>query len=98
VGDGELVPELGELPAGLMLDGELVSFDADGRPSLDRLGQRMLMRRPDVPVSVVAFDLLAIDGTPTITRPYAERLKILEAIWATVRAFDDGDALGNVVV
>jgi bifunctional non-homologous end joining protein LigD len=100
----ELVPEFEALPPGLMLDGELVSFDADGRPSFDRLGQRMLMRRRDVPVCFVAFDLLAIDGTPTMTQPYSERRAILEALhfggpcWATVPSFDDGDALWDVVV
>jgi bifunctional non-homologous end joining protein LigD len=87
-----------------MLDGELVSFDTDGRPSFDRLGQRMLVRRRDVPVCFVAFDLLAIDGTSTIDRPYEERRSILEAIdfggpcWATVPRCDDGDALWQVVV
>jgi bifunctional non-homologous end joining protein LigD len=100
----ELVPELARMPSGLMLDGELVSFERNGRPSFDHLGRRMLMRRRDVPVCFVAFDLLAIDGTPTIEQPYRERRAILEAIefggpcWATVPAFDDGDALWHVVI
>jgi bifunctional non-homologous end joining protein LigD len=99
----ELVTELEQLPAGLMLDGELVSFDRDGRPSFERLGQRMLMRRRDIPVYFVAFDLLAIDGVSTLEQPYVERRAILEAIdyggpcWATVPAFDDGQALWHVV-
>jgi bifunctional non-homologous end joining protein LigD len=86
-----------------MLDGELVSFDANGRPSFDLLGRRMLMRDRAVPVYFLAFDLLAIDGVSTITQPYSERRAILEAIdfagpsWATVPAFDDGEALWTVV-
>jgi ATP-dependent DNA ligase len=56
----ELVPELDALAEGLMLDGELVSFDVDGRPSFDRLGQRMLMRRRDIPVCFVAFVLRSL--------------------------------------
>jgi hypothetical protein len=86
-----------------MLDGELVSFDSDGRSSFDLLGRRMLMRDRHVPVCFLAFDLLAIDGTPTLEQPYEERRAILEAIdfagscWAVVPRFDDGDALWHVV-
>jgi bifunctional non-homologous end joining protein LigD len=99
----ELVPELEAPPPGLMLDGELVSFDRDGRPSFELLGRRMLMRDRTIPVCFLAFDLLAIDGVATITQPYAERRAILDALdfagpcWATVPAFDDGEALWAVV-
>jgi bifunctional non-homologous end joining protein LigD len=87
-----------------MLDGELVSFDDDGRPSFELLGRRMLMRDRSIPVCFLAFDLLAIDGVSTITQPYAERRAILDALdfagscWATVPAFEDGEALWAVVV
>jgi bifunctional non-homologous end joining protein LigD len=99
----ELVPALGAMPASLMLDGELVSFDDGGRPSFELLGRRMLMRGRSVPVCFVAFDLLAIDGVLTLEQPYAERRAILDALdfagpcWATVPAFDDGEALWQVV-
>jgi ATP-dependent DNA ligase len=40
----------------------------------------MLMRDRRIAVCFVAFDLLAIDGTPTLEQPYSERRTILEAI------------------
>jgi ATP dependent DNA ligase domain len=97
-----LVPELQAMPEGLQLDGELVSFDQDGRPSFDLLGRRMLMRDRRVPVCFLAFDVLAVEGVPTLEQPYQERA-ILEALefagpyWATVPSFDDAGALWSVV-
>jgi bifunctional non-homologous end joining protein LigD len=88
----------------LMLDGELVAFDADGRPSFELLGRRMLMSDRTVSVYFLAFDLLAIDETSTLGQPYSQRRDILEALdfagpcWATVPRFDDGEALWTVVV
>jgi bifunctional non-homologous end joining protein LigD len=99
----ELLPELEGLPEGLQLDGELVSFDADGRPSFELLSRRMLMRDRRVPVCFLAFDLLAVEGVPTLAQPYAERRAILEALdlagprWATVPRFDDVEPLWTVV-
>src|SRR5919202_74812 len=37
----ERLPELADLPAGLVLDGELVAFAPDGRPSFPLLGLRV---------------------------------------------------------
>jgi bifunctional non-homologous end joining protein LigD len=45
------------------------------------------------------FDLLRIDGTDLIERPYSERRSLLESLdlngpgWAIDETFDDGDAL-----
>jgi bifunctional non-homologous end joining protein LigD len=99
----ELVPELARLPDGLQLDGELVSFDTDGRPSFDLLGRRMLVHDRRVSVCFLAFDVLAVDGVPTLEQPHSERRAILEALefagpcWATVPSFDDAEALWSVV-
>lgn len=99
----EVGPELEVLPEGLQLDGELVSFGQDGRPSFDRLGRRMLMWDRRVTVCFLAFDVLAVEGVPTLEQPYSERRAILEALdfagpcWATVPSFDDADALWAVV-
>jgi bifunctional non-homologous end joining protein LigD len=64
-----------------VLDGEIVAFDSEGRPSFERLQQRMHLtgesqvrrRAQDHPVVYVVFDLLYLDGRPLMRLPYAER-------------------------
>jgi bifunctional non-homologous end joining protein LigD len=71
-----------------VLDGELVAFDADGRPSFERLQQRMHLtgeaqirrRAEDHPVVYVVFDLLYLDGHSLMQLPYAERRTLLEEL------------------
>src|SRR3954465_6483600 len=63
-----------------ILDGEVVAFDDHGRPSFGRLQHRMhvggaaeIRRRVEsVPVTYVVFDVLEIDGSPTIDLTYLE--------------------------
>jgi bifunctional non-homologous end joining protein LigD len=65
----------------LILDGEIVSFDADGHPSFGRLQSRMHVRSEsqarrlakEAPVVYVIFDLLWLDGHSLMALPYAER-------------------------
>jgi bifunctional non-homologous end joining protein LigD len=86
-------PELADLAASLgarqvVLDGELVAFDDEGRPSFGRLQQRMhvtgvaqvkqLVRR--VPVTYLAFDLLHLDGRSLLTEPYDRRRELLVSL------------------
>jgi bifunctional non-homologous end joining protein LigD len=64
-----------------VLDGEIVAFDADGKPSFERLQQRMHLtgeaqirrRAQDAPVVYVIFDLLHLDGHDLMGLPYSER-------------------------
>jgi bifunctional non-homologous end joining protein LigD len=64
-----------------VLDGELVAFDASGRPSFEMLQQRMhtasraQARRlaKGSPVTYVIFDLLWLDGHSLMPAPYSER-------------------------
>jgi bifunctional non-homologous end joining protein LigD len=71
-----------------VLDGELVAFDADGRPSFERLQQRMHLtgeaqirrRARDHPVVYVIFDLLYLDGHSLMELPYSERRARLEEL------------------
>ncbi|CAA9497337.1 MAG: DNA_ligase_IV_Ku-like, partial [uncultured Solirubrobacterales bacterium] len=102
-------PELRGIGRGLgsheaLLDGEVVAFDAQGRPDFGLLQRRMHLasesavrrRMADTPVAYMAFDLLHLDGRPTIDLPYAERRELLEGLglegpsWRTP-AFHPGD-------
>jgi bifunctional non-homologous end joining protein LigD len=87
-------PEVREAVAGqrageLVLDGEVVAFDAD-QTSFSRLQQRLGVSRPSqalittYPVVYCVFDLLALDGEDLRGRPLLERRALLtEAIQAT---------------
>jgi len=69
-----------------ILDGEIVALDSKGRPSFGRLQRRMHVLRPttalraDVSVVLYLFDILALDGHPTTSLPYAERRASLDAL------------------
>jgi len=83
-------PELAALAGALegrsaVLDGEIVAFDErTGRPSFQRLQRRMHVRSPsaqlrrEVPVQLLLFDVLWLDGELMAERPQAERRKVLE--------------------
>jgi bifunctional non-homologous end joining protein LigD len=76
-----------------------VAFGDDGRPSFPLFSQRMLMRRPLIPVVLMVFDVLRVEGEEAMCLPYRERRALLEVLeldgpaWRTPDAFDDGDAL-----
>jgi bifunctional non-homologous end joining protein LigD len=95
----EHLPELAALPTGLVLDGELVVLGLDGRPSFPLLNARILRRRAEVPVTLMVFDVLRVEGLDAMRLPHADRRALLEALelggpaWRTPEAFDDGEAL-----
>ena len=74
--------------SGLRLDGEIVAFGPDGRPSFGALQNRMAVndevraRRlaASTPASFLAFDVLAHDGHAVMKLPYEERRALLEAL------------------
>lgn len=83
-------PELSRLHDRLValdavLDGEIVAFD-DGKPSFQRLQQRMHVRDQSrieqlsrqIPVVYMVFDLLYLDGRDITTEPLTERKRRLE--------------------
>lgn len=85
-------PELQALARGrsMLLDGELVAYDDEGRPSFEALQKRAGMHeddgffvkrrrgsRPAVPVAYQIFDLLYLDGLSLCHLPYRERRKQL---------------------
>jgi len=101
----ELAPIAGRLGADAVLDGEIVTMDEAGRPSFERLQRRMHVRQPsadlvaEVPVVLVAFDLLWVDGELLVPLDQATRRRRLEAMAGAltitpVLSADDGlDAL-----
>lgn len=89
-----LFPEMAEaclgLPAGTVLDGELV-VEGDGQLDFDVLSSRIRPRSEaggwkiaelarDHPTQYVAFDLLEVDGKNIMGEPFSERRKRLEQI------------------
>ena len=76
------------LPAGTLVDGELVAFDADGRPDLPRLLRRhgltdpwrIRQARHWCSVCYVVFDLLYQAGRSLLHEPLARRRDVLAAL------------------
>jgi bifunctional non-homologous end joining protein LigD len=86
-------PELRRLNRALgshsaVLDGEIVAFDAEGRPSFEMLQPRMHLtseaeirrRAEQVPLAYMIFDLLYLDGHSLMGAPYEERRAQLEQL------------------
>jgi len=77
-----------------VLDGEVVTFDQDGRPSFERLQRRMHVATPpqrlirEVPVHYVVFDLLYLDGNVLFDLPYTERRALLDGLELTAGAIE----------
>ncbi len=102
---------LGELEvAQAWLDGEVVAFDEAGRPSFERLQQRMNLSHDkdiaraehDVPVQFFPFDLLYLDGFDLTRCPLEQRQRMLATIVVPpiqpVAQFQDGLAAFQVMM
>jgi len=71
----------------VVLDGEIIAPDAAGRPSFQRLQQRINLRasldietlRAQIPAVYYVFDILHYNGWDLMNRPLQERRRILEA-------------------
>jgi bifunctional non-homologous end joining protein LigD len=94
-----------------VLDGEIVALDDAGIPSFERLQQRMHIhsrkeaaeRAAEVPVALVLFDILAINGRSTMDLPWRDRRNLLEKVTDDLppgvrlaSTFTDGRALFDV--
>lgn len=90
----ELLPRFPELAVladrvdgDVVLDGEIVAPDARGRPDFARLQERAGLTRPReverarrrIPVQLLLFDALELDGESIAALPYHERRARLEA-------------------
>ena len=77
---------LRSLPPGTLVDGELVTFDTEGRPDLPRLLRRhglasewkIGQARRSCPVQYVLFDLLYHRGRCLLREPLARRREVLD--------------------
>lgn len=98
--------ELGAVVADALLDGEVVAFDEEMRPSFARLAGRMGVTDPaaarrlsrTTPVAYLVFDLLRLEGGDLRKLPYRERRELLDALglegphWITPPVSHDGEA------
>ena len=88
-----LIEDLGMHEA--VLDGEIVTFDENGRPSFELLQRRMHVTAPSAvrrlrashPVVYAIFDLLYLDGRSLMDLPYLDRRQRLEALELGGRAW-----------
>lgn len=77
----------GAVPAGSVLDGEVVAFE-DGRPSFGQLQSRMHVRDArrvqqltiTIPVVLMLFDFLVDGGEPLLSEPLSMRRERLEEV------------------
>jgi DNA ligase D-like protein (predicted ligase) len=83
----ELVPEVtaaaARVPAGSVIDGEIVATDEDGRPDYPRLRQRLAggaAMREQIPVAYLAFDALYLEEKPLLRQPVVRRRARLQKV------------------
>src|SRR5258706_9894492 len=82
-----------------VLDGEIVAYDASGRPSFGRLQKRMLLSRPRdvaaamarVPVRAVFFDCVALEGHDLRKLALLDRKECLGRILPPAGVIQAGD-------
>jgi bifunctional non-homologous end joining protein LigD len=95
-------------PERLVLDGEVVAFDAEGRPSFAAIAPRIHADKPldvlraqaEVPVTYLAFDVLAIDDRDLTSLPLHARKGLLAEVVrgrGMVRALDHLEGNGEAL-
>jgi bifunctional non-homologous end joining protein LigD len=96
----EVAAALRALPIpGLLLDGEVVSLDAQGRPDFQKLAERaQIVRASEIqratglsPVTFIAFDLLAADGYDLRALPLLVRKSLLQRFCPAIGPLRYGD-------
>ncbi|MFJ8871303.1 ATP-dependent DNA ligase [Streptomyces sp. NPDC102473] len=86
----DLVAAAGQLPCGLVLDGELAVLE-EGQLSFTALQRRATAVRQakvlaaELPAHFIAFDILQVDGRELLDEPLWRRREILEALFADHR-------------
>lgn len=71
-------------PERLLLDGEIIAFDAQGIPSFEELQHRIAPQPGKTanltPVAFVAFDVLSVSGASVMRLPLVKRRELLELL------------------
>jgi bifunctional non-homologous end joining protein LigD len=94
-----------------VLDGEVVAFDAGGRPDFSTMQTRMHVsdareaqrRATHTPVLYVVFDVMHFDGHGLVSLPWHQRVAVLDSVfeegaaWQRSAVHDDGAALLEAV-
>lgn len=75
-----LEPLVSSVPAGTVLDGELVVLGPDGHPDFESMRWRAFAGRRSGPALYVAFDVLYYAGSPTTVLPWAKRRALLDGL------------------
>jgi DNA ligase D-like protein (predicted ligase) len=70
-----VVRGLEQLPADTVVDGEIVAFDSEGRPSFNLLQN---YGSEETPIAYFVFDVLMLSGRDLRREPLSARLKLLE--------------------
>jgi bifunctional non-homologous end joining protein LigD len=70
-----VVRGLEDLPAETVVDGEIVAFDEEGRPSFNLLQNYA----PDTPIGYFVFDVLMLGGRDLTQEPLSKRQALLES-------------------
>ena len=86
-----------------LVDGEIIALNEQGIPDFRTLQERMHVRKPRsvahlvqrVPVTLMAFDLLRLDGVDLTRQPLVERRRQLTEVlegsaWQVPTSYDDG--------
>lgn len=83
-----------------ILDGEMIAFDADGKPDFELVMSRFQSsRRKPIKVHFAAFDVLMINGESVIHLPLQHRLELLNEVvvpsdlQSVVKSHEQGEAL-----
>jgi bifunctional non-homologous end joining protein LigD len=97
------LPELAQLPAELVLDGEIVAFNGTGVPHFPDIVARVLRGDTSIPVTYAVFDVLRVVGHDLTCNAWSDRravldeLDVLSPLCLVADVFDDGKALFQVV-
>ena len=70
--------ELQKIKTNVVLDGEIVAIDANGKPSFQLIQQ--YAQGGEVAICYYVFDCLSVNGKPTEGKPLIERKEILKSI------------------
>ena len=106
-------PDVHPAPMGgrdLLVDGEIIGLDAEGRPDFAVIQERMHVRSArsaarlvhTVPATYMVFDVMRLDGRDLTGLPLSERRAVLEGLdlgsWQVPATYDDGPMLQEVTL